>query len=94
MCLNQVVRNVAAVLRAGARVYVRGYSQGDLAQPRLSRGPRPQQLAPDFYLRMDGTRAYYFTQAGAVLGLPACHPRTHPQQTCIRCRGLSFPSET
>ena len=79
---GQAVRNVAAVLRPGqGRVYVRDYARGDLAQHRLSSTPRPQQLAEDFYLRMDGTRAYYFTEAGAQIGsLRALTPRL-----CLTC---------
>ena len=63
---GQAVRNVARVLRPGrGRVYVRDYAQGDLTQQRLSSGPRVQKLASDFYLRMDGTRVFFFTEAGA-----------------------------
>lgn len=71
-CVNQVVCSAASVLKPGTgRVYVRDYAQGDLAQHRLSSTARQQKLAPDFYLRMDGTRAYFFTEAGA------CNPGQH-----------------
>ncbi|KAK9814946.1 hypothetical protein WJX73_002785 [Symbiochloris irregularis] len=61
--MRQVALNVASVLKPGAgRVYVRDYARGDLAQQRLSSTARQQKLAADFYLRMDGTRAYYFTE--------------------------------
>ena len=57
---------MAKVLKAGCgRVYVRDYAEGDLAQQRFSASSRPQQLSHGFYVRMDGTRAYYFTEAGA-----------------------------
>ena len=39
----------------------------DLAQQRLASTGRAQQLGPNFFLRMEGTKCYYFTQAR-----PAC----------------------
>lgn len=45
------------VLRMGARVFVRDYGLYDHAQLRFSRG---HKLAEAFYVRQDGTRAYYF----------------------------------
>ena len=62
----QAVRSIAEVLKPGkGRVFVRDYAQGDLAQQRLSTTGRQQKLATNFYMRMDGTRAFYFSEAGA-----------------------------
>jgi methyltransferase-like protein 6 len=58
--------NVAATLRPGAgRVLFRDYAAGDLAQARLAAAGRRQRIGEAFYARGDGTRAFYFTRAGA-----------------------------
>ncbi|KAL0034409.1 hypothetical protein WJX79_000775 [Trebouxia sp. C0005] len=57
------VANVARVLKAGrGRVLVRDYAEGDLAQLRLSGPTRNQRLSHNFYVRSDGTQAYYFSK--------------------------------
>ncbi|KAL0024741.1 hypothetical protein WJX77_012493 [Trebouxia sp. C0004] len=57
------VANVARVLKAGTgRVLVRDYAEGDLAQLRLSGPTRNQRLSHNFYVRSDGTQAYYFSK--------------------------------
>ena len=54
---------VAQVLKPGkGRVLVRDYAEGDLAQLRLSGPTRSQRLAHNFYVRSDGTQAYYFSK--------------------------------
>lgn len=35
----------------------------DLAQQRLGTSGRPQQLGSSFFMRMDGTKAFYFSEA-------------------------------
>ncbi|GLI65860.1 hypothetical protein VaNZ11_009491 [Volvox africanus] len=57
------IHNVARCLRPGSgRLLFRDYAEGDLAQERLAGGDRPKRLGPNFYVRGDGTRCYYFTQ--------------------------------
>eukprot|EP00899_Mesostigma_viride_P026314 jgi/Mesvir1/6868/Mv09037-RA.1 len=60
-----VIRNVRGVLRGGGKVYVRDYAEGDLAQERLhekqSNGAT-QKISDNFYVRADGTCAYYFSE--------------------------------
>ena len=46
----------------------RDYAAGDLAEERLSSQGRQQQLGPNFYVRWDGTRAFYFTEVCGWLG--------------------------
>ncbi|KAL6659902.1 hypothetical protein ACP70R_002024 [Stipagrostis hirtigluma subsp. patula] len=54
-----VLQNVRNILKHGGRVLFRDYAYGDLAQERLmSKG---QQTSENFYVRGDGTRAYYFS---------------------------------
>jgi methyltransferase-like protein 6 len=53
------VRHVAAALAPGGAVLVRDYASGDLAETRLQ--AKQQKLGESFYVRGDGTRAYYFS---------------------------------
>ena len=57
------LRNISSVMRADrrGRVLVRDYAEGDLAQIRFERdGLDGRKLGENFYVRGDGTRAYYF----------------------------------
>ncbi|KAL6768508.1 hypothetical protein ACKKBF_B11000 [Auxenochlorella protothecoides x Auxenochlorella symbiontica] len=62
--MPRALENLKPSLVPGGRVLVRDYARGDLAQSRLSEPGRVQRLADDFYVRWDGTRAFYFTQEG------------------------------
>ncbi|PNH10348.1 Methyltransferase-like protein 2-A [Tetrabaena socialis] len=61
------VHNVARCLRPGSgRLLFRDYAEGDLAQERLAGAGQPKRLGPNFYVRGDGTRCYYFGEAEVV----------------------------
>ena len=58
-----MLQNIGKTLKVGSgRVLVRDYAEGDLAQARLAGPSKQQQLADHFYVRGDGTRAFYFPQ--------------------------------
>ena len=56
--------NVARTLRPGARVLVRDYAEGDLAEQRLEtkRSGAARKLGPSYYIRGDGTFCHYFSE--------------------------------
>ena len=57
------VANVARTLVPGkGQVLFRDYCRGDLAQERLQLYGKQQRIGEGFYMRGDGTRAYYFTE--------------------------------
>ena len=62
--MRDAIRNVSSVMRPGGegRVLLRDYASGDLAQERFA-AKDGQKLAENFYVRGDGTRAYYFSPA-------------------------------
>lgn len=86
-------RNVATVMRGGKKgvVCVRDYAAGDLAQERLN-GKDSQKISDNFYVRGDGTRAYYFspddlTELFAAEGMEM--RRLHVQSRTITNRAKS-----
>lgn len=46
---------------------VRDYAAGDMAEGRFQNGARLKCLGPRFYVRGDGTCAYYFTEVWNAL---------------------------
>lgn len=60
--MEYALRNLSTVMRDDQRgaICVRDYAAGDLAQERFD-GKDAQKLSENFYVRSDGTRAYYFT---------------------------------
>lgn len=60
--MPQVLQNIRKVLKPNAHVLVRDYAAGDLAQERLAN--KVQKISQNFYVRGDGTRVFYFTEAG------------------------------
>ncbi|PSC75016.1 S-adenosyl-L-methionine-dependent methyltransferases superfamily [Micractinium conductrix] len=58
------LRSVAATLRPGGQLLFRDYAAGDLCQDRLAGEGRQQRLSDSFYVRWDGTCAFYFGEEG------------------------------
>lgn len=55
-------------MRTGGLVYVRDYAVGDLAENNLEQRADQRCISDHFYLRGDGTRAYYFSKVVHLLG--------------------------
>lgn len=60
--LAQSVANIAKTLKPGARVLVRDYAVGDLAEERLDQKSKSRKLDTNYYIRGDGTFVVYFTE--------------------------------
>ena len=59
----QVLHNIAGALKKGSgQVIFRDYVEGDLAESRFASSSRQQKLRENFYVRGDGTRAFFFSQ--------------------------------
>ncbi|KAJ8751455.1 hypothetical protein K2173_016665 [Erythroxylum novogranatense] len=54
-----VLRNIKKVLKPDGKVLFRDYATGDLAQERFT--CKDQMISENFYVRGDGTRAFYFS---------------------------------
>uniref|UniRef100_A0A7N1A7K5 Methyltransferase type 12 domain-containing protein n=1 Tax=Kalanchoe fedtschenkoi TaxID=63787 RepID=A0A7N1A7K5_KALFE len=57
--MSLVLQNVRKVLKPNGLVLFRDYALGDLAQERFS--CKDQRISENFYVRGDGTRAFYFS---------------------------------
>jgi hypothetical protein len=68
VCEEQAVANVSRVLKQGGQVLVRDYGKGDWAEQRFSDARRLRKLGENYYVRGDGTRAFYFSKAGPSTG--------------------------
>ncbi|MED6133889.1 hypothetical protein PIB30_032461 [Stylosanthes scabra] len=54
-----VLQNIRKIIKPNGYVLFRDYATGDLAQERFS--GKDQKISDNFYVRGDGTRAYYFS---------------------------------
>lgn len=60
---DNVIAKLAKVTKTGGKIMFRDYAVGDLAQQRFDgKEQRPQKIEENFYVRSDGTRAYYFAE--------------------------------
>lgn len=56
------MQNIATALSRGSLVLMRDYAVGDLAEERLKRNIAQKCLGNHFFVRGDGTRAFYFDE--------------------------------
>ncbi len=57
---RQAVGNIAYTLRPGGELIFRDYTRYDAVQTKLELN-KQKQISPNFYLKHNGTRCYYFS---------------------------------
>lgn len=58
--MPQVLQNIKKIMKPNGYVLFRDYATGDLAQERLT--CKDQKISENFFVRGDGTRAFYFSE--------------------------------
>ncbi|KAI3855589.1 hypothetical protein MKX03_006627 [Papaver bracteatum] len=58
--MTMILQNIRKILKPNGLVLLRDYAVGDLAQERLT--CKDQMISENFYVRGDGTRAFYFSE--------------------------------
>jgi methyltransferase-like protein 6 len=89
------LQNLAAVMKPGGRVLFRDYGIYDMAEIRLAE-QKGHKISENFYVRKDGTRAYYFSEEKArqVFEEAGFEPAQLIMHRCLSFSRtlLSFPS--
>ncbi|GAB2286009.1 hypothetical protein Dimus_020432 [Dionaea muscipula] len=80
--MTKVLQNVRNVLKPNGRVLLRDYATGDLAQERFT--CKDQMISENFYVRGDGTRAFYFSEE--YLGSLFRGNGYHIEELGLRCK--------
>lgn len=91
--MTAALSNIAKVLRPGGFLLFRDYGLYDYAMLRFQSG---HKLSENFYVRQDGTRAYYFSREMLMKlvlesGLTVCECEYVQRETVNKKEGLSVP---
>ncbi|XP_033762193.1 tRNA N(3)-methylcytidine methyltransferase METTL6-like [Pecten maximus] len=91
--MTAALSNIVKVLRPGGLLLFRDYGLYDYAMLRFQSG---HKLSENFYVRQDGTRAYYFStellmKLVSEVGLTVCECEYVQRETVNRKEGLSVP---
>ena len=94
--MGPAIDATASALTTGGLLLIRDYANGDAAQTRLQQSSLPKQLdaAGRFFVRQDGTRAYYFELAELAAlvearGFTTVRCEISHRVTTNRAKGLS-----
>jgi methyltransferase-like protein 6 len=60
--LDVCVSKIAYAMKPGGVLFIRDYAQNDLAKNRFRKKDSYKKIGDQFYVRGDGTRAYYFSK--------------------------------